>query len=73
MLNLPHTDAEPPAPTPSDMSIDTPSATAGPTPMAAPSPLTTTIQKKAAIDRGRLFVDGKHDELIRSMNGKERL
>jgi hypothetical protein len=41
--------------------------------MAPPSPLTTAIQKKAAIDRGRLFIDGKHDELIKSMNGKERL
>jgi hypothetical protein len=73
MLSLQHTQMEPPAPTPSDMSIDTPSATAGLTPMAPPSPLTTAIQKKAAIDRGRLFIDGKHDELIKSMNGKERL
>jgi hypothetical protein len=73
MLSLQRTHMEPPVPTPSDMSINTPSVTAGLTPMAAPSPLTTTIQKKAAIDRGRLFVDGKHDELIMSMNGKERL
>jgi hypothetical protein len=55
------------------MSIDTPSATAGLTPIAHPSPLSNAIQKKVAIDRGRLFVEGKHDELIKCMNGKERL
>ncbi|KAH0545456.1 hypothetical protein FGG08_000457 [Glutinoglossum americanum] len=56
----------------SDVSVSTPPANAASPPYNAPSPLSTALRRKTAVDRARLFVQGKHDDLIRSMDKTER-
>ncbi|KAI9764311.1 MAG: hypothetical protein M1840_008529 [Geoglossum simile] len=64
---------EPPVSTPSDVSImTTPPADITLSPRDAPSPLSVALKRKTAIERAHLFVQGKHGDLIRSMNGAER-
>jgi hypothetical protein len=59
--------------TPSDISImATPPANLVSSPRDAPSPLSTALKRKTAIERAQLFVQGKHDDLIRSMDKAER-
>lgn len=58
--------------TPSDISVDTPPGNAALSPQNPPSPLSTALKRKTAIDRAHLFVQGRHDDLIRSMNNAER-
>jgi hypothetical protein len=52
--------------TPSDVGVATPSSANAPSPHTAPSP--TSV----AVDRAHLFVQGKHSELLMSMNRLER-
>ena len=51
----------------SDIQVATPSST-----VDAPSPMAVTIKEITALDRARLFVEGRHDELLQSMRGKQR-
>ncbi|ORY14914.1 hypothetical protein BCR34DRAFT_598820 [Clohesyomyces aquaticus] len=60
-------------PTPaSDIEIATPSVSAV-SPLGAPSPTTTVVKTKTAMDRARLFFEGRHDQLIASMDRGERI
>ena len=38
----------------------------------APSPLATAIRDMTAIDRARLLTEGRHADLLRSMNKQQR-
>lgn len=59
--------------TPSDMMVATPaSQIAAPSPRDAPSPMTVAIRTKTNFDRARLFVEGKHLELLKSMERNDR-
>ena len=60
------------ASTPSDVVIATPSATSAHSPHNVPSPMTAALKAKTAIDRANLFVQGRHHELLHSMNRVER-
>jgi hypothetical protein len=57
---------------PSDVSITTPPSDIVSSPKNAPSPLSVALQRKKAFDRAHLFVQGKHDDLILSMNKEEQ-
>src|SRR5438046_2168218 len=57
----------------SDVSMATPPANVVSSPHNAPSPLSTALKRKTAIDRAHLFVQGKHDDLVRSMDKAERM
>ncbi|KAF2027391.1 hypothetical protein EK21DRAFT_16038, partial [Setomelanomma holmii] len=58
------------APTPgSDISVDTPSTAASP---HARSPTASVLANKVKNDRAYLFVQGQHDRLLNSLNGRER-
>jgi hypothetical protein len=59
------------ASTPSDVVMNTPPAIAE-SPRDAPSPLTTVLRKGVAIKRANLFIEGKHLELIKSLDVAER-
>ena len=52
----------------SDMTVATPRSCDG-----APSPATAAVSAMTRIDRARLFVRGKHHELLRSIDKKQRL
>ena len=52
----------------SDISVVTPPSTGG-----APSPTTVAIKAMKPIDRARLFVEGRHNELLRSMDKQQRV
>ena len=52
----------------SDIVVATPSSQNEPN-----SPLATAMQSLASVEKGRLFVQGRHDELLLSMNKKQRL
>ena len=52
----------------SDIVIATPSLTHD-----APSPTAVAVSAKAAADRARLFVHGRHHDLLKSMGKKQRL
>src|SRR5580700_2212468 len=56
----------------SDVSMAATPANSVSSPNNAPSPLSVALRKKTAIDRAHLFVQGKHDDLIRSMDKTER-
>jgi hypothetical protein len=58
--------------TPSDIVANTPNGDTAPSPQDAPSPLSVALKKKTAIDRAHLFVQGKHDELVRNLNMEEK-
>jgi hypothetical protein len=58
--------------TPSDVSMGTPPGGVVSSPQNAPSPLSSALKKKTTIDRAHLFVQGRHDDLIRSMDKAER-
>jgi hypothetical protein len=60
------------ASTPSDVSVATPSSVNAPSPHTAPSPTSVALRRKTAVDRAHLFVQGKHSELLMSMNRLER-
>lgn len=62
------------ASTPSDVMVATPSSIGGvPSPTNAPSPMSVALTAKAANDRARLFVEGRHDDLLRSMEKQDRV
>jgi hypothetical protein len=60
------------ASTPSDVVAGTPSSGNAPSPHDAPSPMAMALRDKLAVDRAKLFVQGKHRELLNSMNRVER-
>ena len=56
-------------PTPlSDLTVATPKSQHDP-----PSPMAIAIQSVNALDRARLYVEGKHFELLVSMDSKQRM
>lgn len=61
-----------------DMTVDHPSPMSDievatpPSNHDAPSSMAVTVKEITAIDRARLFVEGRHDELLQSMRGKQR-
>lgn len=50
----------------SDIVVTTPSS-----PHAAPSPTTVAVRAMMPIDRARLFVEGRHNDLLKSMENKQ--
>lgn len=62
------------ASTPSDVFVATPAANTALSPAAgSPSGLSKALKDKNAVERAHLFIQGKHEELIRSMNKQERV
>ncbi|KAF2644412.1 hypothetical protein P280DRAFT_504011 [Massarina eburnea CBS 473.64] len=60
-------------PTPaSDIAVATPSDSAN-TPRDAPSPTTTLIIRKTAMERARLFSQGQHETQLNSLNKPDRI
>lgn len=60
-----------PAPTPgSDLDVGSPCSAESP--RDAPSPTAAVLKKKFALDRAQLFVQGKHDILLSTMDGEEK-
>jgi hypothetical protein len=41
-------------------------------PAGSPSGLSQTLRNKNALERAQLFVQGRHHELVRSMEGQEK-
>src|SRR6266536_3439698 len=67
-------DPEASASTPSDVLVTTPAAnTALSLAADSPSGLSKALKTQHAVERAHLFVQGKHDELIKSMNKQERV
>jgi hypothetical protein len=56
----------------SDVVAGTPSSGNAPSPHDAPSAMAIALRDKRAVDRAKLFVQGKHRELLNSMNRAER-
>lgn len=52
----------------SDIVVTTP-----PSPNGAPSPMAVAVKEMTAIDRARLFVQGRHMELLKSMEKPQRV
>ena len=52
----------------SDMIVDTP-----PSQQNAPSPTSAAVQAMAVTDRTRLFTQGKHNEMLKSMDKQQRM
>ena len=59
--------------TPSDMSVGTPYANGVTSPNNALSPLSSALRKKTLVERARLFLEGKYQQLIVSMNTEEQV
>ena len=59
--------------TPSDVSVGTPHANAIASPNSGPSPLSSALRKKTSIERARLFLGGKYQQLIASMSTEEQV
>jgi hypothetical protein len=57
---------------PSDVDGVTPPSANSESPPRAPSPMSAALRDKGAVDRANLFVQGKHSELLHSMNRVER-
>ena len=54
--------------------VATPSSLGGVhSPTNVPSPMSVALTAKAANERARLFVEGRHDDLLRSMEKQERV
>ena len=51
----------------SDVQVATPSSNQG-----APSPMAIAVAENTAMDRAKLFVEGKHNELLQSMGKRQR-
>jgi hypothetical protein len=64
--------AEPLVKTPSDVLVATPSSNHAPSPPNASSSMSITLKKRVAVERAHLFVQGRHSDLVRSMNGEEQ-
>lgn len=47
--------------------------TSPPSPHGAPSPMTLAVKEMTAVDRARLFVQGRHMELLKSMEKPQRV
>lgn len=57
----------------SDIIVETPTSTGDrPSPRDAASPMTVVARMVSANERARLFVEGRHFELLRSMGMKEQ-
>ena len=52
----------------SDISVNTPPSAGG-----APSPTAVAIKAMEPIGRARLFVEGRHNELLKSMDKQQRV
>ena len=52
----------------SDISVNTPPSAGGP-----PSPTAVAIKAMEPINRARLFVEGRHTELLRSMDKQQKM
>jgi hypothetical protein len=70
--SLDHFSPFPVASTPSDVAAITPGVNNAATPRDALSPLSRAILKSTAADRAYLFLGGRYDELLKSMNKGER-
>ncbi|KAI9933967.1 hypothetical protein MW887_005039 [Aspergillus wentii] len=57
--------------TPGDVVVATPESNNAPSPMDAPSPFSKALTIKRSLERTRMFVDGRFDDLLKSMNKKE--
>src|SRR5271169_2824275 len=57
--------------TPSDVLVTTPSSSHA-SPRNASSSMSAALKKGLAVDRAHLFVQGRHSDLVRSMDGEER-
>ena len=69
---LDHVSPFAPISTPSDVMIQTPPADNAASPANAPSPLSVALRKKTLTDRAYMFLDGRHDDLLRSLSKDER-
>lgn len=58
--------------TPSDTVVETPPANNAHSPSNVPSPFAQAVQKKKAVNRAYMLVEGQHAALIKSMGGEER-
>lgn len=58
--------------TPSDVAVVTPINKNPGTPQEVLSPLSRAIADSAALQRARMFLDGRHDELMKSMDSSQR-
>jgi hypothetical protein len=58
--------------TPSDVVVTTPSSVNASSPHAAASPTSLVLKQRVAFDRTHLFLQGRHGDLLKSMNQKER-
>lgn len=52
----------------SDIVVTTP-----PSPRGAPSPMTIAVREMSAMERTRLFVQGKHMDLLESLENHQRM
>ncbi|KAL9113658.1 MAG: hypothetical protein Q9187_007584, partial [Circinaria calcarea] len=58
--------------TPSDIVVDTPPNNNALSPNNAPSPLTRVQNRKEAMDRAHMFVEGRHGALVKSLRREEK-
>ena len=56
---------------PGDIKAFTPPNNNAPSPSNAPSPLSKALAIKRSVDRAHMFVEGRFDDLMRSMNREE--
>jgi hypothetical protein len=61
------------ATTPSDVAVGTPHANAVASPNSALSPLSSTLRRKSATERARMFLGGDYQQLIASMTKEEQV
>ena len=59
--------------TPSDIMVATPPVNDANSPNNAPSPLTRTQNFKKKVDRAHMFVTGRYDALVKSVNPEEKM
>lgn len=59
--------------TPSDVSVGTPYANAVASPDNSLSPLSSALRKKTSVERARLFLEGRYQQLIASMSTEEQV
>ncbi|KAL8741567.1 MAG: hypothetical protein Q9190_005838 [Brigantiaea leucoxantha] len=59
--------------TPSDVVVATPSSNEMQSPRNAPSPLAKIQLAKEAIERAHMFIEGRYEELLKSMSKEDRM
>ena len=58
--------------TPSDIVVTTPPANDAFSPNTDPSPFTKLQNRKMTFDRAHMFIEGRYEELAKSMSKKEK-